>query len=305
MNRCRSALLLLMCCLAGCTPDLPPPNILWITTEDISPNLGAYGDAYAHTPNLDALAEEGVVYLNAFATAPVCAVARSTLISGMYAPSIGTQHMRTTGRLPAGGVLYPTLLKQAGYYVTNNEKTDYNMAVDPDTLWDENSHTAHWRNRPDPEQPFFAIFNFVTTHESRVNEENQYQKAIAEVPAELLKAPGEVPLPPYYPDTPEVRELWARYYNIITAMDRQAGAILKQLEEDGLSENTIVIFYSDHGAGIPRHKRWVYDSGLRVPLIVRAPEKYADWLPHKAGTQTDELVSFIALPATALPLLSV
>lgn len=297
-----SVIPLLLLLFAGCSSEPPPPNILWITTEDISPNLGAYGDPYAHTPNLDALASEGVLYQKAFATAPVCAVARSTLISGMYAPSIGTQHMRTTGRLPGDAVLYPTLLKQAGYYVTNNVKTDYNMAVDPDTLWHDNSNTAHWRNRPDPNQPFFAIFNFTTTHESRVNEVERYQQAVAEVPADLLKRPGEIPLPPYYPDTPEVRELWARYYNIITAMDRQAGDILKQLEADGLSENTIVMFYSDHGAGLPRHKRWLFDSGLRVPLIVRMPSLYVDWVPHPAGTQTNELVSFVDLPATALHL---
>ncbi|MFK7847913.1 MAG: sulfatase-like hydrolase/transferase [Rhodothermales bacterium] len=291
----------------GCADEeqLPPPNILWITTEDISPNLGSYGDEYAHTPNLDAFAREGVVYLNAFATAPVCAVARSSIISGMYSPSFGTQHMRTAGRLPSGAQLYPELLQGAGYYVSNNSKTDYNLDMDPKSVWDESSRDAHWRNRPDPAQPFFSIFNFTTTHESRVNEESRYLEAIADVPAALLKEPGDVPLPPYYPDTDAVRTLWARYYNIITAMDREAGAILKQLEEDGLAENTIVIFYSDHGAGIPRHKRWLFDSGLRVPLIVRVPDKYADWMPHEKGTETDELVSFIDFPATALHLADV
>ena len=300
----KQAGLLLLLTLFSCRPEaaLPPPNILWITTEDISPNLGAYGDEYARTPVLDRLASNGVLYLNAFATAPVCAVARSSIISGMYSPSIGTQHMRCAGRLPEGARLYPEWLREAGYYATNNSKTDYNLDMDPRSVWDESSGEAHWRNRPDPSQPFFAIFNFTTTHESRVNEDDRYADAIANVPEELLRQPGEVPLPPYYPDTDEVRELWARYYNIITAMDFQAGEVLKQLEEDGLADDTIVIFYSDHGAGLPRHKRWLFDSGLRVPIIARFPEKYAPLNPYTPGTQTDELVSFIDLPATALHL---
>ena len=293
--------------LASCQSqtDLPPPNILWITVEDMSPNLGSYDDNYARTPNLDELAAQGVVYTNAFATAPVCAVARSTIISGMHAPSIGTQHMRCAGRLPKGVQLYPELLSEAGYYVTNNVKTDYNLDMDPKSIWDESSGTAHWRDRNDPEQPFFAIFNITTTHESRVNEDQRYADAIADVPADLLRAPGEVPLPPYYPDTEDVRTLWARYYNIITAMDRQVGEILKQLDDDDLAEHTIVIFYSDHGAGLPRHKRWLFDSGLKVPLIVRVPDAYKSMLPHSPGTRTNELVSFIDFPATALHLAGV
>ena len=290
--------------IACFTPEdnLPPPNILWITTEDISPNLGAYGDEYAHTPNLDALAASGVTYTQAFATAPVCAVARSSIITGMYSPSIGTQHMRCAGRLPEGVQLYPAYLKEAGYYVTNNSKTDYNLDLNPRAVWDESSSSAHWRNRTSPEQPFFSIFNFTTTHESRVNREDRYLDAIANLPEDLLKKAGEVPLPPYYPDTEAVRILWMRYYNIITAMDRQVGELLNQLEEDGLAESTIIMFYSDHGAGLPRHKRWSYDSGLRVPLIVHVPEKYKNYLPYEQGSYNDELVSFIDFPATALHL---
>ena len=288
-------------CVNSSAP-LPPPNILWITTEDISPHIGAYGDTYAHTPNIDVLAEQGVTYTNAFATAPVCAVARSSIITGMFASSIGTQHMRCAGRLPEGAQLYPAYLNEVGYYVTNNSKTDYNLDMDHRAVWDESSNRAHWRNRPDPNQPFFSVFNFNTTHESRVNQEERYLSAIQDLPEHLLKKPGEVPLPPYYPDTEEVRELWMRYYNIITAMDVQVGELLKQLEAEGLAESTIVMFYSDHGAGLPRHKRWSYDSGLRVPLIVRVPEKYKNYLPYEPGTQSDELVSFIDFPATALHL---
>lgn len=282
--------------------DLPPPNILWITCEDISPQLGAYGDPYAHTPNLDKLAEQGVLYTRAFASAPVCAVARSSIITGMYSSSYGSQHMRCEGRLPAGVMTYPEYLRAAGYYCTNNSKTDYNLNIDNKAFWDESSNEAHWRNRPDKDQPFFAIFNFTTTHESRVNDLERHRRAIANVPADQLLEPGEAPLPPYFPDTEVVRKLWARYYNNITAMDLQVAEILAQLEEDGLVENTIVLFYSDHGAGIPRHKRWLYDSGLHVPFIVKVPEQYRHLLPHATGSKTDELVSFIDLPPTALNL---
>ena len=282
--------------------EMERPNILWITCEDISPNLGAYGDPYANTPHLDRLASEGVVYTHAFATAPVCAVARSSIISGIYASSQGTQHMRCQGKIPAGVSLYPELLRKAGYYCSNNSKTDYNFDMDHSSIWDESNNTAHWRERKDKTQPFFSIFNFGQSHESRVNNEERYHQSIADLSPDILKKPGEVPLPPYYPDTPETRELWARYYNIISAMDKKVGEVLKQLKEDGLEENTIVIFYSDHGAGIPRHKRWLYDGGLQVPLIVRMPEKYKDWMEGEKGSQTDELVSFIDLPPTALHL---
>lgn len=292
-------------CWLGCqdlTEDLPPPNILWITCEDISPNLGAYGDSFAHTPNLDRLAQEGVLYTNAMASAPVCAVARSSIITGLYASSQGTQYMRCNGQLPETVELYPSYLRAAGYYCSNNSKTDYNLAIDHKACWDESNRDAHWRNRPDTQQAFFSIFNFGTSHESRVNDANRYKQAISELDPELLKAPGEIPLPPYYPDTDTVRELWSRYYNIITAMDQQVGELLAELEADGLMDNTIIFFYSDHGAGIPRHKRWLYDSGLRVPMIVKAPKKYQHLLPEAAGSQTDELVSFIDLPPTLLNL---
>jgi len=281
------------------------PNILWITTEDISPNLACYGDPYAYTPNLDQLAKEGVLYTNAFATAPVCAVARSSIITGVYSSSLGSQHMRCEGKLPSAIKTYPEYLRDAGYYCTNNVKTDFNLNIDDKSVWDECSNTAHWRNRQDPDQPFFAIFNFHSTHESRVNSEERHLLAIENVPEELLNKPGDIPVPPYFPDTQEVRELWARYYNNIIAMDMQVGEILKQLDEDELSDDTIVIFYSDHGAGVPRHKRWLFDSGLQVPLIVRVPEKYRDWLPHAIGSETDELVSFIDLAPTALHLAGV
>ena len=278
------------------------PNILWITCEDISPNLGIYGDSQAHTPNLDRLAKEGVWYTHAFASAPVCAVARSGIITGMYASSLGSQHMRCEGKLPNELSTYPEYLRAAGYYCTNNRKTDYNLDFDDDDIWDDSSNKAHWRNRPSSDQPFFAVFNFVGTHESRVNDVKRHREAIANLPKELTKTPNQIQLPPYFPDTDTTRALWTRYYNNIAAFDLQVGELIKALEDDQLRDNTIIIFYSDHGAGVPRHKRWLYDSGIQVPWIVFVPEQYQTWLPHPIGQATDELVSFIDLAPTALNL---
>ena len=291
----------------GCdTPDkIQLPNILWITCEDISPQLGCYGDTYARTPNLDKLAQQGVLYTHAFASAPVCAVARSSIITGMYSSSYGAQHMRCNAKLPKGIKTYPEYLREAGYYCTNNSKTDYNLEIDHKSIWDESSADAHWRNRQNPDQPFFAIFNLGTSHESRVNNLETHRKAIQNVPESLLRKIGTIPVPPFFPDTETVRELWTRYYNNITAMDQQVGEILDQLEVDGLDQNTIIVFYSDHGAGVPRYKRWLYDTGLHVPFIVKIPPKFKHLIPHEMGTRADELISFIDLPPTALNLAGV
>jgi len=267
------------------------PNILWLTCEDSSPNLGCYGDSYAVTPNLDAFAERSLRYRNAWSNAPVCAPARTTIISGMYPPSIGGEHMRSFTRLAPGQWMYPSTLREAGYYCTNNSKTDYNLE-ETGKVWDESSNKAHWRNRP-ANQPFFAIFNYVISHESQIRN-----------PHKLVHDPAEARIPAYHPDTPEVRHDWAQYYDRITEMDAMAGTQLRQLEDDGLAEDTIVFFYSDHGSGMPRSKRWPYDSGLHVPFMVRIPEKWKHLAPkeYKPGGTTDRLVSFADLAPTLLSL---
>jgi uncharacterized sulfatase len=288
--------------LAAAEPQRP--NILWITCEDISPNLGCYGDRYAVTPNLDRLAEQGVRYTHAFAPIGVCAPSRSTLITGLYACSIGTHHMRCTGRLPAEVRCFPEYLRQAGYYCTNNVKTDYNFPP-PKAAWDESSAQAHWRNRR-PGQPFFAVFNFTTCHESQIRlPEADYRKRVAGFTPQQLHDPARAVLPPYHPDTPEVRRDWARYADMITYMDQQAGAVLRELDQDGLADDTIVFFFSDHGAGMPRSKRWLYDSSLRVPLIVRFPRKYQSGAPAQPGGTSDRLVSFVDFGPTVLSLAGV
>ena len=268
------------------------PNILWITSEDNGPHLGCYGDKYADTPNIDSIARKGVIYLNCWSTAPVCAPARTTLISGLYPPSTGAEHMRSMTRLPAAFKMYPQYLRDAGYYCTNNSKEDYNLEK-PGKVWDQSSRKAHWKNRK-PGQPFFAIFNDTTSHESRIRKR----------PHTPVHDPAKVRVPAYHPDTPEVRRDWAQYYDKITEMDKQVGRSLKELEEAGLADDTIVFYYGDHGSGMPRSKRWPYNSGLHVPLVIHIPAKFKHLAPtdYKAGGSTDRLVGFVDFAPTLLSL---
>ncbi len=299
--------------LAGPSPSAvvkDRPNILWLTAEDMSPTLGAYGDDYATTPNLDAFAKEAVRYTNAFSAAPVCSPSRSTLITGMWAPSLGTHQMRSGYPLPYNVKGFPSYLRKAGYYTTNNVKTDYNTADSQRLIeesWNANSPKAHWRGEDRKDgQPFFAVFNHMASHQSRTAVwpyaafEEHVQGALS---AEEIHDPEKAVVPPYYPDTKTVRKTIARFYDCVSVMDQQVGQLLKQLEEDGLAENTIVFFYSDHGSGMPRHKRLLHDSGMKVPLMVRFPEKYQHLAPAKPGETVDRLVSFVDYPPTVLALL--
>ena len=289
------ATLLIVCVgsIVGRAAELP--NILWLTSEDNGPHLGCYGDEFSDTPNIDALAKKGVVYLNCWSTAPVCAPARTTLISGLYPPSTGSEHMRSNTRLPAAFSMYPVYLRQAGYYCTNNNKEDYNLAKDG-KVWDESSRSAHWRNRP-AGKPFFAIFNHGVSHESQIRRR----------PHKAVHDASKVRVPAYHPDTPEVRRDWAQYYDKLTEMDAQVGKRLREIEEAGLAEDTIVFYYGDHGPGMPRGKRWPYNSGLHVPLVVYIPEKYKALRPtdYVASGKTKRLVGFIDFAPTLLSLAGV
>jgi uncharacterized sulfatase len=284
------------------------PHILWISCEDISPDLGCYGDSYAVTPAIDRLAAEGVRFDRVFSHAGVCAPTRSGIITGMYPTSIGTHHMRCQGVPPPEVRCFTEYLRAAGYYCTNNVKTDYQFAP-PATAWDENSRSAHWRGREEG-QPFFAVINLTTTHESRIRMPNSDARKLV---AQLTERhdPNEAVLPPYYPDTPVVRRDWANYADNITAMDAQVEGILRDLEQDGLADETIVWFWGDHGRGLPRGKRWIYDSGLQVPLIIRVPPKWrARAMPDgpnavQPGTVNDELIAFIDFAPTMLSLAGV
>lgn len=270
----------------------PRPNILWITAEDHGPHLGCYGDKFATTPNLDALARRGMLYRRVWSNAPVCAPARTTIISGMYPTSTGGLHMRSTVTPPHGVKMYPQLLREAGYYCTNNSKTDYNLSGLAG-LWDESSNRAHWKNRP-AGKPFFSIVNLTLSHESQISKR----------PHKAVHDPSLVPLPRFHPDTPEVRRDRAQYYDKLTEVDSRVGEILAELETDGLTDDTIIFYYSDHGPGLPRCKRTPLNCGLQVPLILFFPEKWRHLAPTKyqSDTATDRLVNFVDLAPTALSL---
>jgi len=300
--------------IAGCTEPaprlpLPPaeqplparPNILWITSEDTSPYLGCYGDPYAITPNLDRFAGQAILFTNAYATAPVCAPSRSCLITGVYATSLGTQHLRSEVKIPRLVEPLPKRLRVAGYYCSNNFKEDYNFK--DRTIWDDSSPTAHWRNRP-VGLSFFSVFNLMATHQGQINgsDEEFFEKYSSKLKPEERHDPQTLTLPPFYPDTPLVRKMWARYYDLVTYNDKLVGELLQQLEADGLAESTIVFFFSDHGFGLPRFKRSLYDGGLRVPLIVRIPARYQHLSPLARGGRTDQLVSHVDYAPTVLKL---
>ena len=271
------------------------PNILWVTSEDHGPEMGCYGDKLARTPNVDALASKGMMFKHAWSVAPVCAPARTAIISGMYPSSTGGLHMRSMVSMPAGTKMAPQFLREAGYYCSNNSKTDYNLR-EPGKVWDDSSNKAHWKNRSDG-QPFFAIFNSTKSHESQIRTRPHTQ----------ITDPAKVRIPAYHPDTPEVREDWAQYYDKVSEADADAGRHLKESADAGLAEDTIVFYYGDHGAGMPRSKRWPSNSGLHVPMVVFFPKKWEHLAPaeYKAGGSSDRLVSFVDLAPTVLSLVGI
>lgn len=271
------------------------PNVVWIVSEDHGPHLGCYGDSFATTPHVDGLAKTGLRYTRCWSNAPVCAPARTTLITGLYAPSSGGEQMRTMVAYPRGQQMFPQLLREAGYYCTNNAKEDYNIAK-PGRVWDESSKMAHWKNCP-AGKPFFAVFNSEKSHESRIRVR----------PHQQVHNPTKVRVPAYHPDTPEVREDWAQYYDVVTEADADAGLRLKELEDAGLVDETIVFYFADHGSGMPRNKRWPYNSGLHVPLVVRIPEKFRDLRPddYVPGGTSERLVSFVDFAPTLLSIAGV
>ncbi|GAB4037045.1 sulfatase-like hydrolase/transferase [Spirosoma gilvum] len=285
------------------------PNIIWITCEDTSPYIGAYGDKLVKTPNIDQLAKEGVRYTRAYTTAGVCAPSRAAIITGMYQQSIGAQHMRTTGDakyqpvplysavVPEQVKCFPEYLRKAGYYCTNNEKQDYQF-VAPVTVWDENGPAASFRNRPrrgddrrgdGKDKPFFAVFNFMITHESQLFSRKD----------SLLIQGSQVTVPPIYPDTKIVRQDIARMLTNIERMDSQVGELIQLLKADGLYDNTIIFFYSDHGGNIPWTKREVLERGTHIPFIIRFPGA------ANAGTVNNELISAVDFAPTVLSLAGV
>ncbi|KLI64134.1 sulfatase-like hydrolase/transferase [Aurantiacibacter marinus] len=314
--------------LAGCvatsagtgsepSPDARP-NIVLIVFEDMGPRIGAFGDDIATTPHLDAFARQAVRYPNTFTTSGVCSPSRSSLITGVHQQTLGTQHMRTRSPVtwisgggpieyeavpPADVKAFPELLRRAGYYTVNNGKTDYQFG-DPFTIWDANGGDADWTGRAEG-QPFFAMVNIYETHEgymwpedrvsddplvTRVTERNR--RALAG--KQRLTDPASVEVPPYLPDTPIVRRDIATLYDNVAFAEQKVGEIVARLEAEGLADNTIVIITTDHGDGLPRMKRTVYDSGIQVPMMVRYPDG------RRAGEIDTSLVSFVDLAPTLL-----
>jgi arylsulfatase A-like enzyme len=275
------------------------PNILWLVSEDNDTFLGCYGDPLAHTPTLDRLASQGVLFERCFAQ-PVCAPSRFTLITGMYSVTCGpAEHMRAQGKIPSWLKGFPAYLRKAGYYTSNNAKTDYNSPISIKEAWDASGQNAHWRKRPGPAQPFFSVFNYNVTHESCLF-------PVKEKPLDFpAMDPAKMRIPPYQPDTPEMRADWARYYNHMTLMDEQIAAKLKDLERDGLASNTIVFYYSDNGGVLPRSKRFLQRSGTHVPLIIYFPPKWQHLAPAAPGSRIKDPVSFADFAPTVLSLAGV
>ena len=281
------------------------PNILWLTWEDIGPHLHCFGDDYSNTPNFDRLAKRGCVYPNTWASAPVCAPARTAIITGVSPTATGAEHMRSMTRMPAGWKMFPGYLRDAGYYCTNNGKEDYNLEK-PDGTWDVTQGGngsapgyspvyGHWRNRK-PGQPFFAVFNNMTTHESQIFKSASNQN--------LQHDPANARVPAFQPDIPEVRRDWAQYHDLLTLEDAQHEARIDELAADGLLDDTIIIVTSDHGCGMPRYKRFPYDSGLHVPMILVFPDKYRHLAPkdYAPGGRSDRLLNTMDLAPTMLSL---
>ncbi len=320
LGRWPVAVALGLCLLAAACWTLAPaaersrPNIVLIVVEDLSPRIGAFGDPVARTPNLDRLAREGVRYTSVFTAAGVCAPSRAALITGMHQASIGAQHMRTSSYVwpdgqrkgyetvpPPEVKAFPELMRAAGYFAINNAKTDYQFG-NPFTVWDESGGKADWAHRP-AGKPFFAMYSLQDTHESALFEpgggpDDLYGNTNQVEPRRRMLAqrtrPEDVIVPPYYPDTATVRRDIARQYDNVQLMDAWVGAKMEELRKAGVLDNTIVIWTTDHGDGLPRAKRSLYDSGLHVPMIVRYPDG------RGAGTTDDRLISFVDLAPTLL-----
>ena len=277
------------------------PNIIWLVAEDQSPDFfPMYGDSTISLPNIESLSLDGVVFTNAYTPVPVCAPTRSAIITGMYPTTLGTHNMRTYNAyttenqpeigipsysplVPDGVKMFTEYLRKEGYYCTNNAKEDYNFKA-PESGWDESSTSAHWRNRP-KDAPFFSVFNFNVCHESGIWKQGE---------EELYVSPDSISVPPYFPDNDVIRHDLAVNYSNLKRLDEELGKIINQLKEDGLYENSIIFFYGDHGGPFPRYKRALYDTGIKLPLVI----KFQDNL--KKSNYDDRLISFIDFAPTLL-----
>ncbi len=285
--------------MASCKKEeVEKPNILWLVVEDMTPYLSFYGNAYTTTPTLDSLAKNSIVFDNAYSNGAQCSPARSTLISGVYAPMLATDWHREARPVPQE-FYYPLYLREAGYYTSNNSKTDYNDSKRPENLWDKSKKGATYVDRPNKSQPFFSVFNYNGTHTQRIATRDTLNRK----PRYIHR--DSITLPAYLPDIPEIRDDIAWHYDAVSKMDLWVKKRLQELKDSGEHENTIIFFYSDHGGCLPRAKAFVYEVGTKIPLLVHFPEKFK----HLAGVKTtgrdDRLVGFVDFAPTIFNLLDV
>jgi arylsulfatase A-like enzyme len=299
--------LLLLNALIGYCQKQNQPNIVWLVAEDQSQYFFPfYGDKSVNLPNISFLLENGIVYDNMNSPYPVCAPARSGIITGMYPSSIGTGNMRAhsdnrivrgkteasleipyySSKLAESIKPFTQILIEEGYYCTNNSKRDYNFNL-RDEAWDDSSNNASWEKREEG-QPFFSIFNFNITHESEIWKRDK----------EKLKVdPNNLTVPPVFPDDSISRHALAVNYSNLVEMDRQMGLIIKNLKDQGLYDNTYIFFYSDHGGPFPRHKRAIYETGSKVPLVVKFPT-----IIKVKEKRNSDMLSFVDFAPTILSL---
>jgi arylsulfatase A-like enzyme len=305
----KSLMFFAWCFISGICWGQKRPNVLWITIEDTSPRfIGCYGNKNARTTAIDQLSREGVRFTNAFSTGTVCSPSRTTLITGVKTYETGTGNHRSNYAIPPGMHGFPFYMQQAGYHTSNNAKTDYNVARAKqftDEAWNESSGKAGWWNRKQG-QPFFSVFNFNDSHQSRTMTDtySQYVKEVLdELPEKDRIGENDFEMPPIYRDSPEMRKQFARVYNSLKLTDNKIEALLKRLENDHLRDSTIIFFFGDHGEGIPRGKTNGIDLGYRVPFVIWLPPMYKHLSPWgHGGVITDELIDFEDLAPTMISL---
>lgn len=295
------AIILIMLFAFSCKtqkPDLPPPNIVWLVSEDNSMHyLKMFDQNGIATPHIESLAEQGLIYTNAFSNAAVCSAARSTIISGCYGPRLASHYHRKVVKvpMPANLDMFPVYLRKAGYYTTNKSKEDYNF-IKSDSVWNESSKTASWRNRSE-NQPFFHVFNTAITHEGTLHF-NKKTFDNKKTKTDL----NSFEVQPNHPNTELFKYTNARYRDEIGGMDTEIGTVISQLKEDGLYDNTFIFYYGDHGGVLPGSKGYLYETGLQVPMVVHVPKNYEYLVSQKLGSKVEGFVSFVDLAPTVLNL---
>lgn len=290
----------LLLIILSCKDNDLKPNIVWIMSEDNSIHyINIYNERGINMPSLNSLANDGVIFNNAFSNSPVCSVARTTLITGVYAPRIGTQYHHTRSikkiKLPKNIKPLPTYLKNAGYYTTNNNKEDYNFEKEG-LIWDDSSSKATYKNRKEGE-PFFHVVSFGNTHEGQLHFNNKH----LELGLKSRNLDSITPLP-YHPDTPTFRYTESLIQSRHLELDILIGEVVKDLEKDGLLEDTFIFYFADHGGALPRSKGYLYETGINVPLIIRIPEKWKKLSPFKKNTRTSAFIDFVDFVPTVLSL---